>query len=360
MGIFLGGLEGRRFHPTEMDEKLSEVLREIRRFLSGHLESRTRSLGKRLWCEKSPNNLQYLSLINGLFPQARHLCLYRHCLDFVQSATTLAERIADFIPYFYKHKGHQTSALIDYWTEQNRALREFERAHAGRCFSLRYEDLVLDTPRVVGSLFSFLRLDWDERLLDQVFSAKHDKGVEDENIRFTSRILAHRVGSGRTLSLEGVSEELLDGMREMLQELGYPAEYDSPAEPQAPAAGSGSEAPILSWLFESHFREQLRNRPAGSSNGSSYRFDITGGACASWLVDLRESEPKISAGGGEAACVIEMSAGDLIAIAEGKLNPMVAFQEGRLRIMGRAELSELQELTLLLTVPSSAVRPARS
>jgi protein-tyrosine sulfotransferase len=348
MCTFLGGLEGCQFNFIHLDQNPPTILPQVRSFLAGHLESTTQAKGKRLWCEKSPNNLVHLGLLDALFPEARHLCLYRHCLDFANSATAMAEGIFELTSYLYRHNGHLVSALIDYWTEQARALLEFERSHREQCFSLKYEELVTDPPRVLAPLFSFLELEWDEKLLGEVFSTRHDEGVEDKNIRFTSKIVAHGVGSGRTVSLAGVSDELLAGMHEVLQELGYPAANEAVAEPQQQSPRGAD----LRWLFETHLQEQLRSRPeAVGLAGSSYRFDIEGEDGGSWLVDLEEGEAKVSAEGGEATCAIHVSADDLLAIARGTLNPVTALHERRLRLQGSAEFAALQTLTWLLMIP---------
>ena len=54
---------------------------ELRRVTHDLLGRYCAARGKAMWCDKSPGNLDYLDLIDWVFPEAHYICLYRNGLD---------------------------------------------------------------------------------------------------------------------------------------------------------------------------------------------------------------------------------------------------------------------------------------
>ena len=352
LAIFLCGLEGADSY-GEAEGKIhvtDSIAETLRSFIADRLSAHTARRGKRFWCEKTPQNLLHLQLLDILFPQAKYLCLHRHCLDVVASALPLAGRISGIQKYIVKSSGHFLTGAIRWWCELTRSSLELERRHPERCFRLRYEDLVADPRGVLAPLFEFLGVSWEEGLLESVFSSQHDRGYEDPNIRFTGKIHAESVGYGSRLSLEGVADEAMAEMRELLSELGYP-------ESLAPPAKQGGEeaADFAPWFFESFLPERLAAMPdLAAAIDRSFRFAVDGLGGGTWVVDLRPGGSRVLREGGDSECTVMISAADLANLSRGGLNPRKAFMERRLRLTGSVDLATLESLTKILTQPAAS------
>jgi protein-tyrosine sulfotransferase len=351
LAIFLCGLDGRISY-FEADGKIyvSEgIAATVRNLLSERLVAQMSSKGKRIWCEKTPQNVHHLQLLEILFPQAKYVCLHRHCCDVVVSAMKLAGRISAIQKYIYRSEGHVLTGTIRWWCDVTRSLLEMEEKHPERCFRLRYEDLVTDPGSVLPPLFSFLGVDWNAELLETVFSSQHDRGYEDPNIRFTSRIHADSMGTGAELSLDGVPDEVASDMRGLLARLGYPELIS-----QAGGAAEAATEITMPWFFETFLPERLAARPdLAAGIDRTFVFAIDGPGGGTWVVDMRQGGSREVREGAGSQCTVMVSAADLAAISRGKLNPNKAYADRKLRLAGKVDLAILERLTQLLRQPAA-------
>jgi protein-tyrosine sulfotransferase len=352
LGHFHAGFAGRRFDAGKAGEQNQEEIARIRGYLSQVMSEALERRGKSWLCEKSPSNVLFLPLLDTLFPGSRFLCLHRHALDVVSSTIKMHAGIPELAPYVYRANGDLVTAFLTYWSEWTETLLQFERAHPGACWRLRYEDLVSEPRQQVGGLFSFLGLDWQPELLEAVFDRPHDAGREDPYIRFSSTIHTGSVGAGRGLSLAHVQPELRRRVGSLLRELGYPEEAGGgvalPAREPAPAEG-------CDWLLGVHLPRQILAHPdmvAGID--SAFNIVVKGGDDRGWLVDLRAGGAGVVPGGADARCKVHVSASDLLSIARGKLNPRKAYEDGRLAIEGDFDLQTLPSLVRLLYIADEA------
>jgi protein-tyrosine sulfotransferase len=355
LAIFLCGLEGRSSYfeaegKIYVTDAIAETLRAV---ISDRLSAHTARRGKRLWCEKTPQNVHHLKLLDILFPRAKHICLHRHCLDVVASALRMAGRISAIQRSIYRNSGHVLTGTIRWWCETTRALLDLERTQPSRCFRLRYEDLVEKPGQVLAPLFSFLEVPWEEKVLETVFSTQHDYGYEDPTIRFTDSIHSGSVGNGSSLSLEGVPADVIASMRQLLLELGYPEVNRRSVE--APKPGLAAERPFsTSWFFETFLPGRIDALPELAARiDHSFRFAVDGPDGGSWLVDLRPAGSRVQRTNGSAQSTIMISASDLADISRGALNSSKAFLEGRLKILGFVDFTVLEHLVQILRQPAS-------
>lgn len=360
---FVAGLTGQVLvHSGPLTE---ESMSKIRGILCGMLDEAAAERGKRVWCEKTPSNLMpaNLAILRLLFPAARKLCLHRHCLDVVQSLLKMMNAIPEVSSFLLTSQGHPVAAAISYWCQRTSTLLELEAEEPSRCWRLRYEDMVSDPAAALEPVFHFLGLSWDRSILDSVFEARHDRGMQDHYITFTQSIHSGSVGSGRGVSLAGVPERTLESMDGLLQKLGYPdrpAPVVEPARPPETSASAATATQDVRWFFESHLPERIRAEPdLCASFGTLYQFIVGGGSGGAWVVDPRRGQ--ISPGRSSAVCNVEVSAADLFSIAHGVLHPWKAAEQGRLRLRGDIRMQELEKLVRLLrlaatssTVPQSA------
>jgi hypothetical protein len=352
---FLTGLSGIVYEKGEVGSPLLQpAVAETRQLIAERMSCHTARAGKRVWCEKTPDNLIHLQLIDTLFPESRYLCLYRHCLDVVRSGIEASEVLPALQPFLYWSRGHLITALVRYWTDWNGMLRRFEAAHPERCCRIYYERLVAEPATTLGAVFRFLGLEWDESLIESIFSTPHDRGAEDQKVRTATSIHQDSVGRGADLPLDSVPEKALTDMQALLAELGYPPSPGAPPRQDGGrAAARSAGAGGVEWLFEKRLRDLLAARPRlASAIGMSYRFVVSGEGGGSWVVDANRGPAAVFAGTGPAACVIHISAADLMALAARRLVPVAAIREGRLRLEGTLDQQSLQSLLDLLWSPA--------
>ncbi len=140
---------------------------ETRRVVAGVMESYARSKGKSLWCDKSPRNVEYLPSLARTFPRGRYVCLYRNCLDTVKSMLTASQQgfMLELAPYAAKSPNNLVAAMIDAWCDYTGKILDFEAAHPGQVFRLRYEDMVLEPEAALRPLFAFLEVAWEPEVV---------------------------------------------------------------------------------------------------------------------------------------------------------------------------------------------------
>lgn len=229
------------------------VTSELRRITSDILCRYADRKKKRLWCEKTPLNLRCLELIDRVFPDARHLCLFRNCMDVVHSCIEAGRYgfVTGLSEYVQRHPNNVVAAMVESWIEKTERLLAFQRRRPDRCFPLQYESLVFDPEQVMGKAYGFLGLPFDPSLLDSVFTTAHDLNEGDSGdrkIRLTRKIEHRSVGKGSTISRKLIPLPLLDRMNAVLRELDYPEvglDWDvrpSPYRDRAPAPRAAAGA----------------------------------------------------------------------------------------------------------------------
>jgi protein-tyrosine sulfotransferase len=334
---------------------------EVRRVVSEWMDSYARRKGKRMWCEKSPRNLKYLDVLKNVFPDAKYICLHRHCMDVVQSCLEGSANgfVVDLAYYArnisdsYAHRsGNHISAFIDSWIDKAERLLRFEQENASNCFRIKYESLVENPGEVLRPMFEFLGVEWDERLPNQVFSIAHDQGPGDQKAAFSKRIHRDSVGRGSTISRSLIPRDMVDRMNSLLVELGYPivgpdwgintSANGIPSENRESAESPSDQVSesLIKDIFSTHFPRQLeKHRDRLPQIRGNYKFIVTGSGGGTWTINLKEGHNSINTENGEADCTFMVSATDLAQMVSGKLNAANATIEGRLRVAGDSRLA---------------------
>lgn len=337
---------GQTMEVTDEATRERLVAVETRRIVDELMERYVRAKGKQMWCEKTTENLQYLKILNDVFPDARYICLYRNCMDVVHSSIECSRLgfIPELAPYVQKRPDNIVAAMVDSWIEKTSVLVEFEMAHAEQCFRLKYENLVTEPSQTLPAMFAALGLEWDERLLKEVFSTQHDQGSGDRKVLFTKKINTDSIGRGSTISRSFVPDALLEDMNRLLARLDYPPvgdDWDNAKSPYLPA-GVATENEMVSSV-EVMFREyvpQLLKEGNASLAGVNGRckFEVGDGG-GTWMLTLRESQGVAEALDGDADCTVQISAADLLDLVNGRLNSIAAFDQGKIHIMGDYDLA---------------------
>ena len=334
------------------DETMRErlVAGETRRIVDELMGRYATAKGKQMWCEKTTENLQYLKFLRDVFPDARSICLYRNCMDVVHSSIECSRLgfMPELAPYVQKRPDNIVAAMVDSWIEKTTTLLEFEQAHSSQCFRIKYETLVAEPSETLSPMFAALGLDWDEKLLNDVFSTQHDPGSGDTKILFTKKVNTGSIGRGSTISRSNIPDDLLEKMNHLLARLEYPPvgdDWDNAPSPYLPAGITTEEVETVSSIEEmfcNYVPQLLKNRNAVLQGVTGRcKFDIGDGG-GTWMLTLRESQGVAEAlkdDAGDVDCTVRISAADLLDLVNGRLNTIAAFDQGKIHVIGDYELA---------------------
>jgi hypothetical protein len=199
----------------------------IRNWVSVTFGAYLTKTGKQRWCDKSLGSADSADKFLEIFPETKFICLYRNCMDVVDSAMEACPfglRGYGLDPYAAGHPGNSIAAVADYWVSHTRSILRFEKAHPECCFRLRYEDFVADPEGQAAKLFDFL----DEDQVPGISAAclrpntETSFGPSDHKIYMTSEITDNSVGRGRRLPYKMINPPMTVLVNGLLEELGYP------------------------------------------------------------------------------------------------------------------------------------------
>lgn len=203
--------------------RVRDTLREVRHTLDGILGRYARSRGKRVWCEKSPENVAYLDALANAYPDGRYVCLYRDPRDVVHSCLDVGRDgfMPELAGYARREPDHPVQAMTRSWADKTHRILAFERRNPGLSHRLRYEDLVRSPHDRLEALFSFLGVPNVTGLAERAFRERHDAGGGDRRIHRTSRVEASRIGRGRDLPMDRIEPALRVRVNSLARSLGY-------------------------------------------------------------------------------------------------------------------------------------------
>jgi len=368
---------------TEPTDLSLAQTREIVGRIMGSYAARS---GKRIWCDKSIDNLHHLDLLPRVFPDARFICLYRDSLDVVYSCLECSRQgfMEELAPYAARRLDNLITAMIAAWIDHTGVVLEFEQQFPERCFRIRYEDLVSAPEDSLRPLLAFIGVEWEYGLLDAVFSTQHDPGGGDQKIEFSRRIDASRVGSGQRLYLAEVPEDRRRKVDELSAKLSYPplaarrklsgkadtsADAAEAGRPGGDGAGAANAAGSSSddhrsteragaggpggvrQFFTEILQRRLRERAelAAAIQGSC-RIVLEGQGGGQWTLDFTGDALSIDATGGAADCSVILGVADFEDIVAGRANPMVSLWDGKVTVEGNPTLaSQVAQLIYLVS-----------
>jgi len=221
------------------DHVLAGVRATIDRMYGQYLRRR----GKRRWCDKSLDTHGYAELIAALYPQARFICLYRHCMDVIASGVEVCAwglHRYGFDPFVAQNPGNSVAAIGTYWLETVQAIMRFEDSHPRLCCRVRYEDLVAAPEETATQVFAFLGAAPVPGIARAAFGVPHEQnGPGDEKIWFTSGVTAASVGRGFRVPAAALAPPVREGINAVLDKLGYRPvddQWDKQSGPRDPRA----------------------------------------------------------------------------------------------------------------------------
>lgn len=350
----------------------------IRSWVSTTFGAHLIGTGKTRWCDKSLGSAESAHRFLDIFPETKFICLYRQCLDVVDSALEACPfglRGYGMDPFVAAHPGNSVAAVADYWVMHTRAISEFEREHPAACLRVRYEDLVADPDGQADRIFAFL----GERPVPGISQSclapgRALFGPGDHKIWGTSSITPDSVGRGARIPAEAMSPPVRALVNGLLEQLGYPLLDTNPGDPaRAGQAGPGpgqprSPAPgddvALLDTLEDLLASRLSGPPATASGPAGaelaeYPFRISavlpgagpGPALARWwrvdpatasLSRLGDDAPLAEPG----EWAVTGDAGTWRSVLTGELNLGTALRHGHLRCAGPSSPPPTTPVTL--------------
>ena len=322
------------------------IYAEVRQTVSDIMLSYATARDKKNWCEKSSGNLVQADTLMKVFPGAKYVCLHRHCMDVVYSLLEMSRFgfVEWTVKYVHKNPRNIVAAMAEYWADYTERLLRFERQYSADCFRIKYETLVTDPSTTLKQLFAFLDVDWDQSLLDKIFSVHHDQGPGDIKISFEKDIHKNSLGKGSTI-LGSHLGSMHERVNLLLEELGYSiVGPDWNVTPHTNNAATTITENEISSSIREIFTQKFPRRLSERRNvlrglEAVYKFIVPGNGNGVWMVDLRE-DVRVTTGNGNANCTITISAGDLIAMVNGTLNPGEAFLQEKVNVAGDGNLAK--------------------
>jgi protein-tyrosine sulfotransferase len=180
---------------------------------------------KQRWCDKSLDNTGIAALLADIYPEAQFICLYRHCMDVIVSATEACPwglTGYGFEQYTAGTQGNNVAAIAMCWLDRTRPIIEFQDTHPDRCHGIRYEDLVSAPEEVVQSLFDFLGVRRVPGITADCFAAGHEiRGPGDHKIWFTDSVSRQSLGQGIRVPVGALPPDMLAQVNQTLARLDY-------------------------------------------------------------------------------------------------------------------------------------------
>ncbi|WP_084675353.1 sulfotransferase family protein [Methylomicrobium agile] len=337
---------------VELDEegKQQFAVSEARKMICNIMDSYIKAKNKQIWCEKTPMNLEYLSVLDAHFPDAKYICLYRHCMDVVHSSINLSKFrfLPEHIPYVHRNPDSIIAAMAENWLEKTDKILMFESTHRERCFRVNYESIVMQPEKTLPRLFHFLGVEWEKGLMERVFQVSHDKGEGDGKAALSSRIRQDSVGKGIEVPRAGIPKKFITDINRLLGELGYPS-LDAYYSNGIHSEINAENMPDISDIFENRFMNALKNnRYRYPDLKGIWKVIIKGNTDIFWVIDLSHQEATLKKGDHDSGTTVCFSATLLVDMINGTRDAIEAFSHGEIEIQGTDDKEALMNLGRLL------------
>jgi hypothetical protein len=247
-----GSGTGRPVHdPAPLPPHAALAVREAIDGVYGHY---LRRRGKRRWCDKSLDSFQFADLITQVYPQAKFICLYRHCMDVIASGVEACPwglHRFGFDPFVAQFPGNSVAAIGSYWLNVSGTILAFEEKQPDACHRVRYEDMVTAPEESAAGIFSFLGVGQVPGITEACFQTPHEgEGPGDEKIWFTAGVAPDSTGRGVSVPVAALAPQTIDAINETLGRLDYrpvderwnatPGRMDPRADVPATTAANGA------------------------------------------------------------------------------------------------------------------------
>jgi Sulfotransferase family len=216
--------------PHEVADKPTQesILAATRAAIDSAFACYLNSVGKSRWCDKSPDSCWDAELIARLYPQAKFICLYRHCMDVIASGVEarpwgLRQRVGlETDSFAAQYPGNSVAAGGAYWLAHSQKVMAFEDANPQRCHRVRYEDLVTMPEETAAGILSFLGVAPMPGITRDCFQVPHQgNNPGDKKIWFTSKVMTDSLGRGVKVPASWLPTRMRDDINQVMEKLDY-------------------------------------------------------------------------------------------------------------------------------------------
>ena len=311
----------------------------------------TQRSGKRIWCDKSVTSLYDTDFLKKLFPDAKFVVLYRHCMDFIHSALEVARYGWEEIGIKVNDSANHVDSLAHFWEIETSKLLDFHEEYSEQTHILCYERLVTEPQHVLPQLFEFLGLEFPDNIIEATFSNDHQFGAGDAKVQFTTGIETENLGKGRFVPRDKIERTTERKVNALLGQLDYEtidAHWNSRSLPMAARIDQpgSEEAKVVGQELERLFGQMLPIRlSAFSQNGSrqarTVKLSILDCTDQSYILDFHSGKCMAVAADEPADTSLSFRYSTLREIIEGKTNPGKAVSDGKIIMSGDVEAAGL-------------------
>ncbi len=139
-------MAGRAYSPPYFRELGKKYLGQA----AGHRHS-----GRRHFIDKNPNNFGSIGLLKLIFPNARVIDARRQPLD--STLSCYRQLFASGQPFVY-----DLLELGEYYLQYERMMAHWHAVLPGQIYTVRYEDMVMDSDREIRRLLAYCGLPWED------------------------------------------------------------------------------------------------------------------------------------------------------------------------------------------------------
>lgn len=206
----------------ELSPRARAAVRDaIDQVFGGYLRAR----GKKRWCDKSLDTYMFADVLAQVYPEAKFICLVRHCMDVIASGVETCpwglSRFG-FDPYVAQYPGNSVAAIGGYWLACTNAILSFHENHPDACHRIRYEDLVTAPEETAADIFAFIGAAQAPGIAEACFRTPHEgDGPGDEKIWFTDGVKSDSMGRGVVVPAAALPAQLRESINETLAKLDY-------------------------------------------------------------------------------------------------------------------------------------------
>jgi len=144
------------------------------------------------WGDKTPMHVWHMDTIREIYPNAKFVHLMRDGVDVVNS-------------WVKTHENYTLEQAAKRWVKALCAFRKFSKRYPDNCYSLRYEDLVLNPAQEIKILCDFLDINSNLSKINQLDNVDNmgDVSVLEHHENVFNEVNSNSIGKGRQVfSLE--------------------------------------------------------------------------------------------------------------------------------------------------------------
>jgi hypothetical protein len=238
--------------PDRVGERLRDGMRPGEA-IAAVFETYAAERGKQRWGDKTPMYMQYLPLLEELFPTAQFVHLVRDGRDVACSFLAMPQGV---VTKTWAHPRSIADVACQWRTEVEAARRLGSRVGPGRYFELRYESLVTDPEGELKAVCSFASLPYEPGML------RHSEGVDvsaKPHQASLTRPLTPGIRNWRTEMTLADAAGFEDVAGELLAALGYELSTGAPRPPSAHARARLASYRARAWAWRAAGRGVQRS-----------------------------------------------------------------------------------------------------